>query len=228
MRKITDHVYQIPLGAVNAFVIEDDGLTLVDTGYKGNADKIFKAIKKDGKDPNDIRRIILTHLHLDHAGSVAEIKRRLNVPVLAHDKDAEEIEKGIAGRESRFVSPGGLNWLMFQLLIKRTPAIIEPTLVDQRLQDGDQLPIAGGIQVIHTPGHSAGHISLWVSADNLVIAGDICANIFGLALSVVYEDRELGIQSIQKVAALDFEKAVFGHGNPIHHKAGEKFRKKFS
>lgn len=74
MRKITDHVYQITLGAVNAFVIEDDGLTLVDTGYKGSADKIFNAIKKGGKDPKDIRRIILTHLHLDHAGSAAEIK----------------------------------------------------------------------------------------------------------------------------------------------------------
>ena len=227
MRKITDHVYQITLGAVNAFVIEDDGLTLVDTRYKGSADKIFNAIKKGGKDPKDIRRIILTHLHLDHAGSAAEIKRRLNVPVMAHEEDAKEIEKGIAGRKSRVVSPGGFNWLMFQLLIKGTPVVIEPTQVDRRLQDGDELPFAGGIQVIHTPGHTAGHIALWVRADNLVIAGDICANIFGLALSVVYEDTDIGLQSLRKVAALDFDKAVFGHGGPIHRGANLKLRKKF-
>src|SRR5882672_11341192 len=80
MKKITQHLYQLDLGFVNAFLIEDTvpypdpadglvpGLTLVDTGTPGNLSRIFAQLKKAGKDPRDIRRIIITHAHTDHTG----------------------------------------------------------------------------------------------------------------------------------------------------------------
>ena len=225
MRKITERVYQITLGPVNAFVIDSDGLTLVDTGYKGSMERIFKAIRKSGKNPADIRRIILTHLHPDHVGSAAEIKKQLNIPVLAHEVDADLIETGAGGRDSKISSPGVLNWLLFQIFIKRAPMTTEPVQVGQRLKSDEVLDIAGGIEIVHTPGHTQGHIALRLPEEQLLIAGDICANMFGLDWSVVYEDLELARQSIQKVAELEFDKAVFGHGIPLRTMAASKFRK---
>src|SRR5258708_5961517 len=227
MKQIIDCVYQIPLGVVNVFVVEDEGLTLIDTGFKGSADKIFAALKKGGKDPGDIRRIILTHAHSDHSGSVAEIKKRLNVPVWAHVEDAGLIEQGIAGRQPMDLSPGIINWLVYHLVIKGAGNTIEAVRVDRQLRDHEGLPIAGGIQVIHTPGHSAGHIALHVKNEGLLIAADICANGGGLGLSTVYEDTVLGVKSILKAASFDFCIALFGHGGPLVGEANRKLRKKF-
>ena len=153
MQQITKNIYQIKLGMVNAFLIEDNGLTLVDTGYKNSTDKIFDAIKKSGKNLNDIKQVILTHSHPDHAGSAAEIKNRLNIPVLAHAEDAKLIEQGIGGRMPFVLTPGIVNWLVFNLMIKNSDPSIEKLNIDQKLQDNDIIPILGGVQVIHTPGH---------------------------------------------------------------------------
>lgn len=223
MKQITATIYQITLGMVNAFLIEnpkDNSLSLVDTGYKNSADKIFDAVKKAGKDPNDIKRVILTHAHPDHAGSAAEIQKRLHVPVFAHEEDAKIIEQGIGGRMPFVLSPGIVNWLIFNLLIKNGDATIEPLHIDVKLKDNDL--IADDIQVIHTPGHSAGHIVLLVKSENVLIAGDLCANVMGLALSTVHEDKALGIQSILKAATFNFDTAVFGHGNALKKEANKK------
>ena len=227
MKQISNKVYQISLGMVNVFVIEDDGLTLIDTGPKGSADKIFNAIEKGGKDPNDIKQVIITHAHPDHAGSAEEIKKRLEVPLYASQKDAVLMRFGIAGRRDIQLSPGIVNWLVYHLMIKRAGVTIEPVLVDESLTDNQVIPVAGGIQVIHTPGHSAGHIALLIKSEGVLIAGDICANMSGPGLSVVYENRELGIQSIIKAAEFDFDIAVFGHGKPIWQQANRVLREKF-
>ena len=90
--------------------------------------------------------------------------------------------------------------------------------------DNEILPIAGGIVVLHTPGHSAGHVALLIQKEGILIAADLCVNLFGLGLSVIYEDKDLGIKSIGKAADLVFEKAVFGHGNPIESQASRKLK----
>lgn len=227
MKQITRSIYQISIGAVNAFIIKDNGLTLIDTGYKNSADKIFAAIKKGGENPNDIKRIILTHCHPDHTGSAADIKNRLGIPVFEHSEDATLTEQGIGGR-AMHLSPGVMNWLVFNIFIKRTENIIEPVNIDEKLNDNDVIPIAGGIQVVHTPGHSAGHICLLVKNEGVLIGADICANVFGLGLSTVNEDAALGVKSIIKAAKLDFDKAVFGHGGPLKFEANRKLKEKFS
>lgn len=227
MQQITKNVYQISIGAVNAFIIKDNGLTLIDTGYKNSTDKIFAAIKKGGENPNDIKRIILTHSHPDHAGSAADIKKRLGIPVFEHPEDATLTEQGIGGR-TMHLAPGVMNWLLYNLFIKRIENKIDPLNIDEKLNDNDIIPVAGGIQVVHTPGHSAGHICLLVKNEGVLIAGDICANFGGLAYSVVYEDRALGVKSILKAAQLDFDKAVFGHGSLLKQGADKKLKEKFS
>ncbi len=228
MKRISSSLYQISLGTVNVFLIEGKDLTLVDTGTKGSEARIFKAMQKGGKDPQDIKRIILTHSHPDHAGCAASLSGQLNAPLYAHQEDALLVEQGIAGRLQNQVSPGLFHKFVFSFFIKKAPLEISPASVHERLADGDTIPLAGGLEVIHTPGHSAGHIALLLKDEGVLIAGDICAKLIGLGLSTVYEDRELGIQSILKAANYDFDKAVFGHGSPLMQSANRKIKEKFS
>ena len=228
MKKISEHLFQISLGNVNAFIIEDKGLTLIDTGYKNSMNKIVTAIKKAGRNPDDIKQIILTHCHPDHAGSAAAISKIFNVPVYAHAEEALLIEKGISGRLPMHLTPGFINWMVYCLFIKNSPKHNEPLEIAEKLIDNDVLPVAGGLQIIHTPGHSAGHISLLLKNEGVLIAGDICANVSGLALSTVYEDVALGIKSILKVSDFYFDKAVFGHGKAITEDAQKKLKNRFS
>ena len=227
MKKITNHLYQISLGAVNAFVIEDDGLTLVDTGLPGSTDKLFAALRKEGKNPADIKRIILTHLHTDHAGNAADIKRRVNARVYAHEEDARLLEKGVSGRPMT-LTPGLTNRFVYQMFIKSAGNVVQPVAVEEKLRDGDVIPVLGGIQVIHTPGHSAGHVALLLPSEGVLIAADLCAHVLGLAYSTLYEDRALGQQSLLKAAALPFDTAVFGHGGPLHGQANRQLQAKFA
>jgi glyoxylase-like metal-dependent hydrolase (beta-lactamase superfamily II) len=227
MQQITNHIYQISLGSVNTFIIEDKGLTLIDTGSKNSADKIFRSIEKSGKNPLDIKQIILTHCHPDHAGSVAEIQKRLQIPVWAHVEDASLIEKGIALRTPMHLTPGAINWLINTIFIKPAGSTIEAVKVEETLNDRDLIPFAGGVQVIHTPGHSAGHIALLVKEEGLLIAGDLCAHMGGLGLSTVNENMALSVESILKAASFNFDKALFGHGSPLKGGANKKLQEKF-
>jgi glyoxylase-like metal-dependent hydrolase (beta-lactamase superfamily II) len=225
--QITPSLYQIRLGAVNAFIIKDDGLTLIDTGYKGSMSTIFSALARGGEDPSTIKQVILTHAHPDHAGSAAAIKQALNIPVLAHELEAPLLEEGVSGRSPIHRSPGVLHWLIYNLFIKGGDSTIEPVGIDKRLRHLDVLPIAGGLEVLHSPGHSTGHIALLLKNEGVLIAGDSCANIAGLGLSTVYEDRAMGIQSLVALAGSKFDKAVFGHGSPLRHRASQAFESRF-
>ncbi len=227
MQHVTGNLYSIGLGGVNAFVIDDSGLTLIDTGFKNRQEKIYAAIRKAGKNPDNIKQVILTHCHPDHAGSAAAVVGGKKIPVCAHTIDADLIEKGISHRRQLSVSPGIGNFLIYNLFIKPAPDKIEPVYVNERLKDGDLLPFAGGLEIIHTPGHSAGHIALLMKNEGILIAADICANNFGIGLSTIYEDRTLGIESALKVAAYNFDIAVFGHGKPLMQNANKKIQAKF-
>ncbi len=227
LQQITPSLYQLSLGAVNAFIIKDNGLTLIDTGYTGSLPKIFRALEQAGEDPNSIRRVLLTHAHPDHAGSAAALKKALGIPLLAHQLEAPLLEEGISGRAPIYRSPGIINWLIYNLFIKRGGSTIDPVVVDERLNHGDVLPIAGGLDVLHTPGHSVGHVAFLLKNEGVLIAGDTCAHVMGLDLSTVYEDRSLAIKSLLSLSELDFDKAVFGHGSPLWKHANRRLETKF-
>lgn len=230
LKKITDKVYQIGLGLVNCFLVQDgDGYALVDCGYEGSGPKIFEALAQLNKKPEHLTCLILTHSHPDHAGTAAYLQQELHIPVIMHTEDAALAVQGIAGRPEGVVSPGIINWLLFRLFIASKPNAIPAFTANRIVEDGEVIPIGKGIRVIHTPGHSAGHIALLVGEERVLLAGDICSNMGGLGLSIIYEDRALGKQSIRNTAAnYDFEIACFGHGQPLTKGANKKLAAKFN
>ena len=200
----------------NVYLLVDDGLTLVDTGYFGRADQILEQIEELGYSPSDIKRIIITHHRADHIGSLAALKKVTQAEVIAHPADAPYIDgtlpqPGPARPQwlSNFSARFGWLWAT------------EPVVVDTLVNDGDELPILGGIKILHTPGHTPGSICLYWQSKDLLIAGDLLANRFGLKLPsrMFTVDIAQEIQSIKRVASLEFDIICFGHGSPIRHQA---------
>ncbi|MBC7554949.1 MAG: MBL fold metallo-hydrolase [Taibaiella sp.] len=219
--------YQINLGFVNAFLIDINGeLILIDTGVPKKAGEIVEAIVQAGSDITKLKHIILTHAHPDHIGSVAELRRMSGAKVYAHSIVAPLIEAGNCRRPGAPLkpSPGVMSHIFSWLMPLIASGKVTPLQVDVKVQDGDI--ICGRFKVLHTSGHSAGHIALLFndSGKNVLIAGDICMNMSKLAYSMVYEDIALGRSSIAKAAAQQFDIAVFGHGNPIMENADKLLR----
>ena len=104
---------------------------------------------------------------------------------------------------------------------------MEPVRIDRYIADGETLPVAGGLQVVHTPGHCAGQVAFLWQGERLLIAGDVGMNIVGLGDPVGFENVEEGRRSQRKVAALRFDAAVFGHGQAIRSAASERVRRKW-
>lgn len=227
--QISPRLWQLKMGMVNAYLLNtDDGLLLVDAGWPNKAEIIFKTVQESGHNPSDIRHLVLTHGHIDHAGSAAEVKRRAGARTYAHAADLELISKGEAVRPGTAVTPGIIPAIANLLFIKPGGTKYESFTVDQTLQDGETLPMANDVEVIHSPGHCAGHIALLLRQEGVLIAGDICSNIMGLNYSILNEDRALAQKSILRVATYPFEQAVFGHGNPLNKRANQLLKEKFS
>lgn len=123
-------------------------------------------------------------------------------------------------------APGLFSRLGFRLAM-RSNGNVDPVRIDHVLHDGDELDIAGGLTVIGTPGHCAGQVALLWKRDALLIAGDVCTNLFGLGDPVGFEDEALGRESQRKVARLHYGAAAFGHGRPITSRASDRMRRKW-
>jgi glyoxylase-like metal-dependent hydrolase (beta-lactamase superfamily II) len=226
---ISPHLWQLKMGMVNAYLLEtEDGLLLVDAGWPNRTEAIFNAVRESGHNPADIRHLVLTHGHIDHAGSAAEVRRRTGARTYAHAADLELINKGEAERPGNSVTPGIIPAIAYLLFIKPGGTKYESLAVDHTLSDGEMLPMANDIEDIHSPGHCAGHIALLLRQEAILIAGDICSNIMGLSYSVLNEDRALARKSILRVAAYPFERAVFGHGKPLDRRANQSLKERFS
>jgi len=220
MKKIIDGAYLVPLGAANT-VLLDAGpeLALVDAGFPGKASLVFDAIRQIGRKPHDLRHLIFTHGHPDHIGSAAEIVRETGATTYMHALDAPFAELGGPFRPMD-PAPGVLPRTSYRF-VWHPQERMEPVRIDRHIADGETLPIAGGLHVVHAPGHCAGQVALLWQGERLMIAGDVGMNIFGLGDPVGFEDLEAGRRSQRKLAALRFNAAVFGHGQPIHSGASE-------
>lgn len=230
VKQIVPGVYQISPSYYNVYLIDSEELILVDVGDPKSANAIQSAVESIGRQMTDIRHVLLTHCHRDHAGGLAKVKQMTGAPVYMHPIAASAVRKGETRREYTKPAPGLINKLIVPVVsgLLTHGNGIEPADVENEVQDGDVIPIAGGIRAIHVPGHSAGQLAfLWEKNGGVLFAAEAAFNNFGITPSVVTEDYEEAIRSLKKIAALDFDTACFCHGNAIVHGASSRFKQKW-
>ena len=221
-------VFRIPTAGkdlINSFaLVQDDGsVTLVDTGLKRAPARIVAGLASIGKHPRDVTRIVLTHVHPDHAGGAAEMSRRAGAPVLVHGDD-----HGWA-RSGRIRGANDPSTRMGRLFARTGDAKIEAFEPGPALMDGQLLPVSGGVRVVHTPGHSPGHISLLIEPSETLITGDALFNfrfLRGARISPAFlcSDFAMTKRTAHRLGEMEYEVAAFTHGPEIRDRARETVR----
>jgi glyoxylase-like metal-dependent hydrolase (beta-lactamase superfamily II) len=226
MKRVIKGVHVIPMGMANAFMIEgSDDLTLIDAGYPAKQQAVFAAIRTLGRSQDQLKHLIFTHGHPDHIGSAARIVQETGARTYMHPLDIPLAESGGPFRPLT-AAPGPLRRVLCKLFYNPDRRV-EPVAIDQPLTAGEILPVAGGIDVIHAPGHCAGQVALLWRPGRMLFTADVCMNIMGLGDPVGFENLEEGRASQRKLAGLAFDVAGFGHGDPIAHDASMRFRNKW-
>jgi len=194
-------------------------VTLIDTGMPGNAGKIIEFLGSIGHSQADSVTIILTHPDIDHAGSVSELKEKLeNTKVAIHEADAQRLAGEKPPKEVRGFA---------RLVLKAASPFmkLKPVTADILLRDGEQVD---GLTVVHTPGHTRGSICLYSERLEAMFVGDALATERDgtptLPTAFMSADIEEAKKSARKIASYEFQLVLPGHGPPILSDASRKVK----
>ncbi len=221
MTKITESLFLIPgrdemIPDAHVYLIgqpESRDLSLVDAGLMGHGAYKLKEIAAGGVKPADIKRIIMTHTHLDHIGCLKELIEAMpSLELWVHENEAGQLEAG----DDRTVY--GME--MFKQMCQMQYRLKDGDFtfkVDRRLKESDELNIGGETwTVLHIPGHSAGGVALWDASRGILIPGD-----------VVYADNNIGrfdlygadagalAASLTRLGSLDAKVLLPGHNRIV-------------
>lgn len=208
------------LGYVNCYLVrEDDTFILIDTAdTAGCARQILQAAQTFGL---PIARIVLTHAHIDHVGSLDALHEAL-----------PEAEVAITARDARFLSGDhSLDADEPQEKLRGGYPVCK-TRPSQLLHDGDHL---GSLEVIATPGHTPGHAAFLHRRDRTLIAGDAFQTLGGVAVSGTFKPlfplpalatwhKPLCLESARRLRALEPGRLAVGHGRVLSNPLSEMDR----
>ena len=209
--RLTDHAYAFPVTfemmdremTINPSGVEtDDGLLLLDVGVPGGAADLAAALDEHGFALSDVEAVMLTHQDLDHAGCLATVVEESGATVYAHEADADYVEG------ERDPIKGGDGSMQ-----------LETAPVDVRLVGGETFRTAAGpLEVVHTPGHTPGHCSLFLRDAGLLFAAD-ALNVVDGELVGPREDATPDVasawESVETLSALDVAEVFCFHGGAV-------------
>ncbi len=212
----------LPFRMVNCFLIlRAEGCILIDTGLPGSESKIGKTLKQNGLSFKDIKLIVITHAHVDHAGSAARLRELSGAPILAHEGDLKHYTREVP---MTFCPTG---W--FSHVFKATGLILQPytafrpdiLLTDDEVMDINRFGVPGFVK--HTPGHTAGSITVELNTKDAMV-GDLIASgilIGGIvrtqhAIRPPFEDNPHMVAiELQRLIDSGMERFYMGHGGPL-------------
>ncbi|MEM3828815.1 MAG: MBL fold metallo-hydrolase [Conexivisphaerales archaeon] len=209
--KISDSLYEINLGHVKCFVVKSPkGLILIDTGLPNSLNKIKIALASVQLDLAHIKYIFITHSHLDHIGSLFDIKQVTAAMVGINEKGIPFLAKVRLprGHDPKSIVFSGLVRVM-SLTTK-----LKPVKVDMLLSEGS-VPEEFGINmtILSTPGHTDDSVSFYFPEDKVVIVGDMFnGEKDRLTLPSFYESKEQLLKSIDRIRQLDVNTICVSHG----------------
>ncbi len=217
MAEILPGVHQVegvdpsPDFSTHVYLLKDPGAswTLIDTGLPGTHAATLAYLKKIRVEPTSIRKILLTHLHRDHTGSLKALAEATRARTFAH-----WIEAAYIAQDPEYDGPGA------------PPA--EPFVVDETLKDGDAIDAAGGLIAYHTPGHTPGHTAFYHAERKLLFTGDL---FFGDGADLILTVPDFTHHtptakiSARRMGRLSVDSLLTYHGGPILKDGGAALRK---
>ncbi len=204
--EIVEGLHAVRLLGSKGYLIVDRELTLIDAGLRGSTPLLRWYLSRIGRQLTDITRIICTHGHPDHIGGVHEIAALSGAEVLMHPADTARLRETRLRDLVQRPVPGHAG----QLVAALTRAPVDP----RPLTHGEVLPALGGLEVIHTPGHTPGSVCLYARRHRLLIVGDVLQVIRGrisLPSHLFTEDMVAARGSIARLAEMDVETICFAH-----------------
>ena len=221
--KITDNITMLEIDTPAGFnyptLIKDGNhLVLIDTSYPAQAENLIKLINDTGNSIEQLTEIVLTHQDIDHVGCVPELlKFAPKAKVIAYIEEVPYIDgsKLPIKVSDMMDNYDNLNEEQKAFLEKRKSDFEKINItVTQSLEDGEVLPICGGIEVVTTPGHTPGNVSFFLHKDKIIIAGD-AANIEEDKLigpnPVFTRDMIVGQESFEKLKMIDAQGIITHH-----------------
>jgi glyoxylase-like metal-dependent hydrolase (beta-lactamase superfamily II) len=226
-RKIAEGVYCVSQrkgGRVHAFLLDDgQDLTLIDSLYDTDGQRIVRAIAQIGRRISDLKNIVATHGHRSHIGGLAALQKMSGAKVWAHEWEADII----AGQRAAQAVSLKPQWPLRVYYIQAGLALgfgkHPPCEVDKFVREGDRV---GPLQIIHTHGHSPGHLGFYWAERRALFAGDALATWPDLSLGWpgLNLNRTQHRQSLLKIDDLRADVIAVGHGEPASGEQIERLR----
>jgi hydroxyacylglutathione hydrolase len=211
-----------PFSIVNAYLIKSpSGRILVDAGIPGSERRIERTLLRHGLSFQDIKLIVVTHAHTDHAGSAARLRQLSDAPILAHRDDVDFYTRR---RPMTYCPTGRVGRLFFKTPLPHQP--YDPFEPDILMRDDDRVNLADfGVEgcVRHTGGHTPGSIAIELSSQD-VLVGDLLASgilIGGIvfkhhAIRPPFEDDPQTVaRELERMVGEGAKRFYMGHGGPL-------------